>query len=767
MNYKECKKNVKYKFSSFVVEEAERRIWRENELISLTPKAFDTLVVLLKNKGKVVEKDVIFNEVWQNTFVEESTLSQNISTLRRTLGTLSDGKPFIETVSRHGYRFIAQVEEFVEDEEAVEHGEYIVVERRRHTQISSEHEEFSNEQERVESFTDLQPAKNNHALWTYQNFLHHRLPVLISITVGLLLLAGIFLGINYYSQPIPLVTTAFNQITVTKLTSNGNIRLVTASPDGNYLAFVENRDDDEVLLLRQIHSFNTIEIIPPKKQEFVGITFTPDAAQIFFVKYEKANNSSGAFGKLYRVSTLGGPIQQIADDVDSPVAISPDGKKIAFVRNYLDEEQSVIITLNLETGEESRLTARKFPELFLPTGLAWSPDGKMLVAPAHESRTQVDLLVIKTDSGQQTPLASGNWQWIGHPNWLADGSGIIFCGFSLQSGNQTDELWQVSYPAGVPRKINGDISGALGLSLTSNSKELIAIKSDRLTSFWTSDTSDLIHSAKITQNLTDFNIKTPGITWTPDGKILYGATLNGNLDIWMMSADGSHNKQITTDNSADSMPVVSPDGQDVFFVSNRSGRLNLWQMKIDGSEQKQLTDEDKVNSPSLTPDGKSVLYTSLDNISLKPYLRKFTLDGGKLVQLTSQMTLYPRISPDGKSIACYYPDASKNSDLTRDLRITILSTENGKVIKQFPTVFNDGNLSSIEWFDNSTITYLFDDGNGSQIWRQSIDNKVPQKILDSRGEHIYRFAWSVDKKKLIYEKSTIINDIVLVKSVSN
>ena len=95
----------------------ERRLWRGDEVVALTPKAFDTLLVLLENKGRIVNKDVLLDEVWKNTFVEEATLAQNVSTIRKALGTLPDGTQFIETVPRRGYRFLCEVSESASDEE--------------------------------------------------------------------------------------------------------------------------------------------------------------------------------------------------------------------------------------------------------------------------------------------------------------------------------------------------------------------------------------------------------------------------------------------------------------------------------------------------------------------------------------------------------------------------------------------------------------------------------------------------------------------------
>ncbi|MCD9189242.1 MAG: tetratricopeptide repeat protein [Pyrinomonadaceae bacterium] len=110
------KTNCIYRFNGFQLEIDEGVLKKGGEIIHLTPKAFDTLVVLLENKGKMVEKEYLLNEVWANTFVGEETLAQNISTLRKTLGLMEDGKPMIETVYRRGYKFVGEVSKIVDRE---------------------------------------------------------------------------------------------------------------------------------------------------------------------------------------------------------------------------------------------------------------------------------------------------------------------------------------------------------------------------------------------------------------------------------------------------------------------------------------------------------------------------------------------------------------------------------------------------------------------------------------------------------------------------
>ena len=98
-----------YEFDSFRVDARERVLLRDGEMVQLTPKAFETLLVLIENNNRVIEKDELMRRIWPDTFVEEANLAVNISLLRKTLGGRPGGGQYIETVPRRGYRFVANV----------------------------------------------------------------------------------------------------------------------------------------------------------------------------------------------------------------------------------------------------------------------------------------------------------------------------------------------------------------------------------------------------------------------------------------------------------------------------------------------------------------------------------------------------------------------------------------------------------------------------------------------------------------------------------
>ena len=108
-----------YKFGPFCLSETESLLLRSGNVVGLTPKAFDTLLVLVRNGSRVVTKEGLLEAVWPGTAVEENNLTQQISALRKALGDTQEEQSYIETIPRRGYRFVAQVEEYWEDVEEV------------------------------------------------------------------------------------------------------------------------------------------------------------------------------------------------------------------------------------------------------------------------------------------------------------------------------------------------------------------------------------------------------------------------------------------------------------------------------------------------------------------------------------------------------------------------------------------------------------------------------------------------------------------------
>src|SRR6266516_2111886 len=107
-----------YEFGQFHLDAKERLLLHDEAIVPLTPKAFDLLLALVENSGHLLEKNELMQRLWPDSFVEEGSLAQNISLLRKALGE-SESQKFIDTVPRRGYRFVASVRELGGDADQI------------------------------------------------------------------------------------------------------------------------------------------------------------------------------------------------------------------------------------------------------------------------------------------------------------------------------------------------------------------------------------------------------------------------------------------------------------------------------------------------------------------------------------------------------------------------------------------------------------------------------------------------------------------------
>src|SRR5690242_6731127 len=102
--------NPHYRFGDFTVDTDQKLLLRQDKELPLTPKLFETLLILVENSGRIVQKEQFMERLWPHTFVEEANLTSNIRQLRKSLGDNAREPHYIETVTKRGYRFIANVQ---------------------------------------------------------------------------------------------------------------------------------------------------------------------------------------------------------------------------------------------------------------------------------------------------------------------------------------------------------------------------------------------------------------------------------------------------------------------------------------------------------------------------------------------------------------------------------------------------------------------------------------------------------------------------------
>jgi eukaryotic-like serine/threonine-protein kinase len=744
-----------YEFGSFRIDTANRLLLRNGEPVSLKAKAIDTLLLLVERNGEVVEKDELMTHLWPDSFVEEGNLTQNIYMLRKALGEMQ----YIETIPRRGYRFSAEVKEW--DERPAD---LIVVKEKTRTSVSYEEESDDSpvalgpesgpehRNSRKESIIDVTPqpfALQTGTVGTKPAGLNRRLWVGIALIIGIIVIVTGTIALWPRRAKNPFV-----EVKLTRFTTTGNAIKAAISPDGKYLAHVIEEAGLKSLWLRQVATGKDLQLVPPRHIEwFYGLTFSHDGNYIYYVDQEMNH-----LGILYQVPSLGGTPIRLLEDVDSPVTLSPDDKRLAFIRGSPGERSIVIVNTD-GTGERKlHSTSQSSTHRLGATWMvppAWSPDGKTIAGAVAVNTTEEEYQTIwgfQIESGAASPLTSEHWQVVGRMEWLADGSGLVMTA-AEQGGGPEQQVWYVAYPDGAARKVTNDLSDYRDLSVTSDSKTMIAVQSERKANIWIAQTADINHPTQLTSsNYDGLN----GLSWTPDIKLVYTLQAGGEQNLWRIDPNTNTPRQLTTHAGINHQPVVAPDGRYIVFVSNRSGRQHLWRIDADGQHPQELTHGSEDVTPSFTPDSRWVIFQS--TVAGSWSIFRVSIDGGEPVRLTDKRCAEPIVSPDGTGIAVIYRPAPAAPN-----QFAFLPFAGGelRLIHELPAHYGRFQWTS----DSKNLAYAGKQVGVGNIWIQPLDGAAPKQLTNWKADPIFSFGWSRDGKWLAYANGSMTSDVVLISAV--
>ncbi len=535
-----------YEFGPYRLDVLTRRVLRGDEPLALTPKAFDTLLLLVRNRERTLDKQELMQALWPATAVEESNLTQQVFTVRRLLGEQPDGRPYIETLPKRGYHFAASVSETREDPPDAAVGP---------------------------------PARA----------IIGPLRVWLAPALGLAAGIGIYWFLGHPLRPPP---ERFQSIQISKVTHNGKSVAAAISPDGRRVAYVVDDTGQQSLWVTQVAIANHVQLVPPAEVRYHGLTFSPDGDWVYYLRG----------GSLHRVPVLGGASQPVLGDVDRPITFSPDGARFAFIREDLARGESELLLANADGGGLHKLGARVLP--FHYRFAAWSPDGRWIACSAggEDGRRSTTVTLVHPESGAERPLASRHWVAAGQLAWSGDGV-VVAAQDGPFSGAQ---IWHVSYPTGEARPITHDLMDYRYASVASDGRKLATVQRSRMANVWIAADDDAARARPITSGAGQ-NVLAQ---WTPDGRIVYQSEASGKPDVWVMNADGSGGRRLTANACFNFSPAVSPDGRSIAYASDCGASASLWVMDIDGAHARPLTGEALVDSPSWSPDGRWIVYVS-------------------------------------------------------------------------------------------------------------------------------------------------------------
>lgn len=550
--------------------------------------------------------------------------------------------------------------------------------------------------------------------------------------------------------------SASPDLRITRLTASGNVGAIDLSPDGKYVAYsTAEGGGRESLWLKQVANGNTAQLLKASQANFIGTTFSPDGAFIYYVTKSREHPS----GALYQLSVRGGEPEKILDNIEGPVGVAPDGSRLAFVRGQ--NERTELLTAKTNGTDVRVLAARNLPESFSTEGPGWSPDGRLIACGGltKDKGNIYTLFGVEANSGAVTRLTPKSWARVYRVVWSRDGNTLTFLA-KEESGGLT-EVWKLQLSDGQAARITNDLDGhgTNSLGVSSFGPSLVTAKSDILSTIWiVPGTGDTTKARQITSGVNRED-GSYGLSWTPDGRIVYTSTAGGFQDIWITNSDGSGQRQLTADNHVDAAPAVAPDGQYIVFKSERKGDLlnlaHLWRMNLDGSGMKQLTNGDD-HIPRWSPDSQWIVYDMPENAV--NHLWKVSKDGGEPILLSNLNAVWPDVSPDGKLIACVLFDPQNQR-----WRMAVLTFDTGALLKTLD--FPSPGLRRVRWRpDGRALIYTETDHDVSNLWSQEPDGGAPKQLTDFKTEHIYHFDFSLDGKWIACSRGNQKSDIILIKN---
>lgn len=538
---------------------------------------------------------------------------------------------------------------------------------------------------------------------------------------------------------------SFQTMKLDKLTFSGNVASEQAavSPDGKYFAYVTEVAGEQGLWVKQTATDSNVRIVEPSTKRYNGITFSPDANYVYFTVIEKEGTSS-----LYQVSALGGTPRRIAQDAKGPIAFSPDGRRIVFVR-----KEVALIVANSDGSEARELAQAGDDNRWLR--ISWSPDGATLAVSyfsASDSKDHLGLLSIA--DGTRRSLDAAGWLRIRGLAWLPS-SELLVSG--RDDAAQFSQIWAVDPSNGSRRRVTNDLSSYQGISVTADGTLIVSTQQNTLSNLWVGSANT--EAVRVTSEIGKSDGMS-GISFSRDDRIFYTTRLRGTQDIWVIRADGTGSKQLTFNTGANFSPAVTPDGKTVIFVSTRDGSPALWRMDPDGDDQRRLTDQPGAQTdPDVTSDGQWVLYqlTSPDN---KATIWKLPVAGGAPSQVTRAECVHPKASPDGRYFVCDYGLAENGSTI----KTAVMSISDGGTVH----IFNEPDLvrsRNIRWSaDSRWLVYSAGKDRVDNLWRIPVEGGEPQQITAFTSDQIFRFDIDNATGRYVVARGSDTSDAVLISN---
>lgn len=689
-----------YVFGEFRLEEAERLLLRNGLVISLAPKVFDTLLLLVEKSGHLVEKDEFMKQLWPDTFVGEDALVRNISILRKAMGESSESQAFIATVPTRGYRFVAVVE-------MVNSGGM---------QSASEHivttgEQRPGEQKSVAPAIDRRkasPQENSQASASAVSHTWRRRIAFIGLVLGVGSLAGLATFFSLSPAPVPRV------IRTVQLTHSGRVEVWRSIvSDGARIYFLEREGDHWNLKQTSVAGGDSQDVAAPFRNTLV-MDISPDHANLLIANFLRRDErmplwiwpvQGGApkrVGDITAVAAAWGPNghQIVYSKEDGIYLVDVDGSnahKLVAVEGRVDHfswspeglllrfsvwPQEIDTSAIWEVHSDGTQLHRLLPswsEVPLECCASWTPDGRYFLLSSRHSGSNDVWAIQEKDSqfhrrrAEPTRITTGPVDF-GSPLASKDGRRVFVYGSNGKAEVVRFDLKSRQFLPILPG------FPLTGVSYSANEEWVASISLDSTLARMKPDgTQRLV--------LTPAGLDAWEPRWSPDGKQIafIGRRKNQTIRVFLVSAEGGVPQEMLVDEHNQNDPAWSPDGKLIAFSREEKPSLPgaaavaIYILNLSTNQVSLLPGSRGLRVPAWSPDGRFITAKDEDDHRLM----LFDVRTQKWIQLARGSAVHgpPSWSPDGKWI--YYQDSLAPNQPVYRIRLSDHKRETVVTFEQF------------------------------------------------------------------------------------
>ncbi len=719
---------VIYEFDDIRVDPAAYRVTKAGLPVPLEPKAFEVLLFLLQNPGRLVEKKELLERVWPDIVVTEGAMTRVIADLRRSLGDAAREARYIETVPTKGYRFIAEVRRIAEPQAPAPP---------------------------AEPSAPGAAAPQRRVVWVAAGFL-------------VLAVAGFIVFRVPRSRPAagpPPGPAKLTQVTE----SLGLDMFPTFSPDGAQIAYCSDRDRSFEIYVRQLTpGGREIRITFDGRDNFQP-AWSPDGREIAY--------ASRAVPGIWIVPALGGEPRRLTVFGSRP-SWSPDGATIVFQSGGVIElsatspaapPPSSLWVVPASGGEPGPLTRPGSP-VGGHGAPVFSPDGTEVVFATWSVRSELWSVSRKDGSlrrilpSDEAARDAGSTEHLYFdPAFTPKGDFLYFAATERSWLNTS--LWRMRAPDGpggrwgAPERVTPDgtasvrqiavspRSGTVAYAALSIVSNLWSLPLDPKTSVPTGEPVLLTRGA---------GCRNTSPRFSPDGsKIAFVSCRAGSsTDIWLMDRDGGDPRPVTDGSSETHFPNWFPGADRIAYFTIRGGRKELWAISLEDRSQRLLLPlGNDVSRTSLSFDGRFVACTKeAPDHGLSTWVAP--LDGGPARQVTppDMSAGYPCWSRDGRWLAV---------DLVRppDTFLAVVPAAGGSPA---PLVHEKGLSWPSDWSpDGEKIAFSGQrDGIWNVYWVARSGGPARRLTENGRPRTFLRYpVWSPKGDRIVFERSETTGNV--------